>query len=347
MPNMKKIAHPFWHPALKGAFILDWDGVLADTRLDFTALRQRYFGGKIVPLTEGAEAFPSPVREEILDVIRRVEMEGADKAKPVPGAHAFIAWLRDSGKPWAVVSRNCRESILLAAERCGIALPPILLSREDPAVKPEPEALFLAAQRLGAAPDDCVMVGDFVYDLLGARRASIRCVLVEQENTEWARLADAAYPTIRALLAALKTPSPLVPWEYRGLTAERGEGYLRAVNRCLWRLPERDALRPALRLARRGAAYLSVPEEARLRIEDWEGLDLPSRLIDRPLAEALREALVSRWPCVRVLTEPFPEPFTVPFTNSPLALTPIAVPDIPEPELDAFLAEASGNALSS
>ncbi len=185
------IAPPFWHPAVKGAFILDWDGVLADTKLDFSALRQRYFGGRIVPLIEAAENFPPPVREEIRDEVRRVEMEGADRAVPVPGAHEFIAWLRNCGKPWAVVSRNCRNSILLAAERCGIELPPVLLSREDPAVKPEPEALFLAAERLGVAPGDCVMVGDFIYDMLGARRAVVRCVLTGRGNVEWGSLPHA------------------------------------------------------------------------------------------------------------------------------------------------------------
>ena len=88
---LETIAPPFWHPAVKGAFILDWDGVLADTKLDFSALRQRYFGGRIVPLIEAAEAFPPPVREEIRDEVRRVEMEGADRAVPVPGAHEFIS----------------------------------------------------------------------------------------------------------------------------------------------------------------------------------------------------------------------------------------------------------------
>ncbi len=335
---LETIAPPFWHPAVKGAFILDWDGVLADTKLDFSALRQRYFGGRIVPLIEAAEAFPPPVREEIRDEVRRVEMEGADRAVPVPGAHEFIAWLRDCGKPWAVVSRNCRDSILLAAERCGIELPPILLSREDPAVKPEPEALFLAAERLGVAPDDCVMVGDFIYDMLGARRAAVRCVLAGRDNVEWGGLADAAYPTLRGFLAALKAPSPLVPWEYRSLAAERGEDYLRAVNRRLWILSGAGALRQALRLARRGAVYLSVPKDARLRMEDWEDSSLPPRLIDRSLPEVLREVLVPRWPCVRVLTETDP---------APARLSPVTVPDLSDADPDAFLSGMSGSDLPS
>ncbi len=32
---MSVILPPFWHPACKKAFILDWDGVLADTKLDY------------------------------------------------------------------------------------------------------------------------------------------------------------------------------------------------------------------------------------------------------------------------------------------------------------------------
>ena len=328
-PISNVIVPPFWHPAFKRAFILDWDGVLADTRLDFTALRQRYFGGRIVPLTESAEALPSPLRDEILGEIRRIEMEGADRAVPVSGAHELIAWLKEAGKPWAVVSRNCRDSILLAAERCGIELPPVLLSREDPAVKPEPEALFLAAERLGADPRDCVMVGDFIYDMLGARRAAIRCVLVEHDPAEWACLADAAYPRLSDLLLALQNPNPepLVPWEYRGLAEARGQAYLEAVNRYAWRLPTRNACRQAVRLARRGVIRLAVPEGAHLGMEEWQDSELPARFIDRPLASVLEETLTERWPCVQILSG----------TDLPL----FDAPDLSEGELDALLNDAA------
>lgn len=325
---LETIAPPFWHPAVKGAFILDWDGVLADTKLDFSALRQRYFGGRIVPLIEAAEAFPPPVREEIRDEVRRVEMEGADRAVPVPGAHEFIAWLRDCGKPWAVVSRNCRDSILLAAERCGIELPPVLLSREDPAVKPEPEALALASERLGIALGNCVMVGDFVYDMLGARRAAVRCVLVERDPEEWGHLADAAYPRLRDFLSALETPSALVPWEYRALAEERGEAYLRAQGQCLWRLPEQGAYRLAIRLAQRGAVRLTVPEGTRLQMEDWKNSELSPRHIDRPLADVLREVLSQRWPSIQILSDP------------PPGLRSVDVRGIADADLDAFLIDA-------
>ena len=43
---------PFWHPARQEAFILDWDGVLAETSLDFRPLFAKHFGGKRVMLLE-------------------------------------------------------------------------------------------------------------------------------------------------------------------------------------------------------------------------------------------------------------------------------------------------------
>jgi HAD superfamily hydrolase (TIGR01549 family) len=221
---------PVRHPAQAKAFILDWDGVLADTRLDFRFVRQKYFGSKAasppekgvpflipVPLLEAASTLPESLREEIMAEICRIEIEGAERAAAVDGAKDLIAWLAGSeavagktrnSRPWAVVSRNCRDSITLAAKRCGIALPSVLLSREDPYVKPDPRALILAAERLGVNLSDCVMVGDFVYDLQAARSAAIPSVLVGSKGAEWECLADFAYATVKDFVEALETFDP-------------------------------------------------------------------------------------------------------------------------------------------
>ncbi|MDR3264548.1 MAG: HAD hydrolase-like protein [Synergistaceae bacterium] len=300
------ISSPFWHPARAEAFILDWDGVLADTRLDFGPLREKYFGGKRVPLIEASDLLPEPARGEAKSEIRRVEMEGAERAVPVEGAKDLIAWLEGAGKPWSVVSRNCRDSILSAARRCGITLPPVLLSREDPHVKPAPEALALAAGKMRVNLAGCVMVGDFIYDLLGARRASVRAVLVQRDGAEWGHLADASWPTVRAFVESLSHPSPLVPWEYHDLVKERGTDYLEAVARNVYRLDASDgAFQRVLDLAGLGALRFSVPGDAKLGIDDWKKSFLPAQAIDMPLSVLLQDAMAARWPCVRLVV---PEP---------------------------------------
>jgi phosphoglycolate phosphatase-like HAD superfamily hydrolase len=140
-------------------------------------------------------------------------MEGAEKATAVEGAKDLLAWLdiKEEGPcPHAVVSRNCRDSIVLAAERCGITLPPVTLSREDPYVKPDPRALALAAERLGVPLSDCVMVGDFIFDLQAAQNAGIPFVLVRgavsgDTPKEWESEADFPYATVADFVHSLKT----------------------------------------------------------------------------------------------------------------------------------------------
>ena len=194
------------HPAEARAFLLDWDGILADTRLNFAPLRNKYFGGKTVPLLETADTLPEPDRSLMLAEVRDIEIEGADRATAVEGAKDLIAWLDEKRKPWAVISRNCRDSILLAAERCGITLPPVTLSREEPYVKPDPMALKLAAERLGTELGGCVMVGDFVYDLQAAQNAGITSVLVRTKTgAEWEEGADFSYATVREFVEDLRS----------------------------------------------------------------------------------------------------------------------------------------------
>lgn len=199
--NNKKITHP----AEAGAFLLDWDGILANTRLNFAPLREKYFGGKIVPLFEAAAALAEPERSEVLAEIRTVEIEGADTAVAMEGAKDLISWLAEVQMPWAVISRNCRDSIFLAAERCGITLPSITLSREAPYAKPDPRSLSLAAEKLGVPLAGCIMVGDFVYDLQAAKNAGISSVLVRKKTgAEWENLADYAYATVREFVDDLR-----------------------------------------------------------------------------------------------------------------------------------------------
>ena len=296
----QSIVTPFWHPAQSGAFILDWDGVLADTRLNFLPLRQKYFGGKTVPLIEAAASLPEPLSTEVKSEICRIEMEGAKKATAVEGAHDLITWLNENKKPWAVVSRNCRDSILLAAEQSGIDLPLVVLSREDPHVKPAPEAMALAAKKLKIDLADCVMVGDFIYDLLGARRAAIRSVLVQRDGVEWANLADIAYPTVKEFVKSLSSPEPLVPWEYHDLVQERGTDYFTNVARRIYRMGNTATFSQALELARMGVIHLSVPNDLKIGIDDWKNSSLPAQTINMPLHVLLRDVMAAHWPCVEI-----------------------------------------------
>lgn len=292
---------PFWHPSLALGFILDWDGVLADTKLDFSPIRAKYFNGERLPLVEAAGLLEPDDREALETDLYDLEMEGAGRAEPVEGAHALLEWLERSGIPWAVVSRNCRDSILEAAKRCGIDLPSTVLSRDEGPLKPDPQALWAAAGAIGVEPGRCVMIGDFVYDLYGAKRAGMRAVLVERVVPEWQRWADVSFDRLEQLVSSLYCPEALVPGEYRDLVADKGRSWLEKA----WTLDVALAgsvpgvFNIALEAVRQGVGSLRVPGSARISLEQWEdACFLPISMVDRPLLESLAHVIAERFPQV-------------------------------------------------
>ncbi|MDT8283886.1 MAG: HAD family hydrolase [Thermovirgaceae bacterium] len=295
------ISPPFWHPSLARGFILDWDGVLADTKLDFAPIRAKYFKGERLPLVEAADSLDPTERRSLERDLYDLEMEGARRATPVDGAHALLEWLDRSQIPWAVVSRNCRDSILEAAEKCGIKLPLTVLSRDEGPLKPDPQALWAAAGAIGVEPGRCVMIGDFVYDLYGAKRAGMRAVLVERFAPEWQRWADVSFERLEDLVRSLSRPEAFVPGEYRELVSEKGRDWLEKAWALDVVLPG-SALRVfriALESARLGVGGIRIPLSERLSLEQWEDAPfLPISMVDRPLEELLPQVICERFPQV-------------------------------------------------
>ncbi|MGA9160675.1 MAG: HAD family hydrolase [Actinomycetota bacterium] len=108
--------------------------------------------------------------------LRRSHAEAyADHVKdvrPLPGARELLAHLTAIGVPWAIATSGYRES---AGAALGLLdLPPgvPLITRDlVERAKPDPDLFLAAADALGVAAENCVVVGDSVWDLLAARRA--------------------------------------------------------------------------------------------------------------------------------------------------------------------------------
>lgn len=297
------IERPYWHPSQVSGFLLDWDGVIAETRLDFSGIREKYFQGRRVPLLEAAERLPEERRREFHRDVEALEVDGADRATLVPGADDLLAWVEASGLPWGIVSRNCRASIDLAALRCGVALPPMTMSRDQGPVKPDPEALWLAAEMIAVRPERCVFVGDFVYDLIGGRRAGMRTVLVQRAEEDWLQWADVAFPKVTDLVQVLKRPEPLVPWEYQGIVARRGTGWFEKAWNLEVRIPS-ACLDPSyfcLSLAALGVGRFAVDPFETLTVKQWRRCpSVPRAFLGATLHEVLGSLLKERYPYAEI-----------------------------------------------
>lgn len=203
------------------AVIFDWDGVIVDSSAlherswEILAQRRglplpvghfkRGFGKKnnvIIP-DLGWASDPSAVdalakeKEEIYrDLIREHGIE------PLPGVRSLLAALQEVGLPTAIGSSTERANLDLPLERMGMrSFFRVIVSGEEVTHgKPDPAIFLLAAQRLGIAPADCLVIEDAHVGIEAARRAGMP-VLAVATTHPLAELgdADAAVQTLEGL----------------------------------------------------------------------------------------------------------------------------------------------------
>ena len=305
---MMEIKSPYWHPSAVSGFLLDWDGVIAETKLDFTGVRQRYYGGRNAYLLEEADTLLPDDRKGLMDDLRDLEVAGASRAVPVPGALDLLKWLNAHKIPYCIVSRNCPESIELAAKTIGVKLPKHVWHRDNSKfLKPDPRGLLNAAASIGVEPRDCLFIGDYIYDMQGSRRAGIRSVLVQRNGEGWCDWYDVYYEKLADLAAELDEPKPLVPWEYREIHAKRGDKWLNGAWPLTLVLP--DSCSPTLdcwlaRAASFAVGTISVPSDAVLSPTDWKAnSSLAPSMMGRRIADVATDFLAPRYPLTKVVTD--------------------------------------------
>ncbi|AZH24125.1 HAD family hydrolase [Haloplanus aerogenes] len=174
------------------AVLFDMDGVIVDTE-DFWRAREREV---ILPaavpddppeqdeirginyretydyLADNYEVVLS--REEFLDLYESAAEDLYESADLMPGFEDLLADLRERGCGIAIVSSSPREWIERVVERFDLDVD-VLLSTEDvdgPG-KPAPDVYAIAAERVGAAPENCVAVEDSPNGVRAATRAGI------------------------------------------------------------------------------------------------------------------------------------------------------------------------------
>ena len=95
-----------------------------------------------------------------------------DEVRPLPGAVDLLSLLTELQVPWAIATSGGRAmasrtmALLDVPERV-----PTITRDEVSRAKPDPDLFLAAAARLDTSPEDVVVVGDSVWDLLAARRA--------------------------------------------------------------------------------------------------------------------------------------------------------------------------------
>ncbi len=158
--------------------LFDMDGTIWDAPLDWGEARRRIgVPDDGYPIAHHLARLPPRERAEKEALLRRFEEERVRRGRPVPGAAELLGFLERRGIKCVLVTNNSRESAEAVLRATGLSFDAVF-TREDGALKPEPEALLRPLDRLGARPEEAVLVGDSHHDLAAALRAGIREVIL-------------------------------------------------------------------------------------------------------------------------------------------------------------------------
>jgi beta-phosphoglucomutase family hydrolase len=186
-------------PNRNKAVIWDMDGVIADTAPYHQRAWQEVFRKRGKSYTE--DDFRSNFGKRNDTIIRNIlgsqvsaeEMEAITtekemgfresargNIKPLPGAIELLRSLNEHGFSQALGSSAPIENIRLVTRQLGIEgfFPVIVSDRDVKEGKPSPQGFLLAAEKLGMAPQDCVVIEDATAGVTAAKRAGMHCIAI-------------------------------------------------------------------------------------------------------------------------------------------------------------------------
>ena len=206
--------------------IYDLDGLLLDTERLYTEASKivcsRYgksFGWSLKTKMMGRRALDSArtlteelqlplTPEEYLQERTAVLDELFPTAQPLPGAVRLTRELAERGVPQAVATSSDRRTFELKTSPHAqwFAIFGCVVVGDDPAVrhgKPAPDIFLVAAERMRARPERCLVFEDSPAGVAAAQAAGMRVIAVPDANID-----RAAFPKPDALLSSLEEFDP-------------------------------------------------------------------------------------------------------------------------------------------
>lgn len=180
------------------AVLFDMDGTLLDTLEDIRdALNQtleefhypthvaddvrRFIGNGARMLIR--RALPEYTEEKTIETVlpvfqERYMRQASDKTRPYHGVLPMLTALDEAGLKLAIISNKDDNKVKhLTKEHFGSLIHVAIGMRSGVPRKPEPDMLHIALQKIGAAPERSLYIGDAPTDFLAAQNAGMDCIL--------------------------------------------------------------------------------------------------------------------------------------------------------------------------
>jgi HAD superfamily hydrolase (TIGR01509 family) len=151
---------------------------LTEPFFDFDAIRREMgLPEEAGPILEAMEKMDPIQRQKAQEILDSHEKQAVEMSQLNPEARQTLAALRQRGILIGVLTRNRRDNAAAVAGKHGLQLD-CIVGREDGPVKPDAFGVLRICERFRVKPDQTLVVGDYLYDLLSANAAGAVSVLL-------------------------------------------------------------------------------------------------------------------------------------------------------------------------
>ncbi len=176
--------------------LFDFDGTVMNTndvilrswQHTFRTLRGREEDPQVILRTFGeplettmAKFFPEMPVEESIRVYRSYHYDNFGELISVfPGMKELIEEVSARGFKLGLVTSRLYNTTMQGLEKYGLKdyFDAIVTANDTSKHKPDPEPVDITLNKLGSAPERAIMLGDTLFDLLCAKNAGVKSVLV-------------------------------------------------------------------------------------------------------------------------------------------------------------------------
>jgi HAD superfamily hydrolase (TIGR01509 family) len=188
------------------AVIFDLDGTITQPYFDFDAIREEIgLARDSGPVLESMDRMTPQQREEAERILHYHEQKAVTESKLNAGAGQTLWSLRAAGIHIGVLTRNKRSNALAIARKHKLKFDAVV-GREDGPVKPDAFGVLRLSQQFGVEPQETLLVGDYLFDLLCAKAAGAVAVLLTNHSRagEFAGHADFCIENIGEILQIIE-----------------------------------------------------------------------------------------------------------------------------------------------
>ena len=160
------------------AVIFDLDGTITQPYFDFDVIREEMgLDRNSGPVLESMEKMSPQQRRDAEQILHFHEERAVTESRLNPGAKQTLVALRKAGIHIGILTRNKRSNAQAIAQKHGLQFDAIV-DREDGPAKPDAFGMLRICEQFGVQPQETLLVGDYLFDLLCAKAAGAIAVLL-------------------------------------------------------------------------------------------------------------------------------------------------------------------------